>query len=58
MGIDPVCGQKIDEEKTPYKSEYQGVGYFFCSESCRRAFDLKPDIIVKRIQEKRVPGMS
>ena len=58
MGMDPVCGQKVDEEKTPYKHEYQDTMYFFCSQSCKRAFELRPDIIVKRIQEKRVPGMS
>ena len=58
MGMDPVCGQKVDEERTPYKYEYEGTTYFFCSQGCKRALELRPDIIVKRIEEKRVPGMS
>ncbi|MBI4234581.1 MAG: YHS domain-containing protein [Chloroflexi bacterium] len=58
MVKDPVCGMNVDETKTAYKSDYKNKPYSFCSLSCKRAFDLKPDVIVKRISEQRVPGGS
>ncbi len=39
---DPVCGMQIDEKKATAKSEYQGTTYYFCSPSCKAAFDKEP----------------
>lgn len=42
MSKDPVCGMKVDEEKAKYTFSYQGKTYYFCSEDCRKAFELDP----------------
>ena len=39
---DPVCGMQIDEKKATAKSEYQDTTYYFCSPSCKAAFDKEP----------------
>ncbi len=39
---DPVCGMEIDEENAAGKTEYQGVTYWFCSDSCREKFKAQP----------------
>jgi len=39
---DPVCGMMTDQSKAAAagrKTEYRGVTYYFCSESCKRNFD-------------------
>jgi YHS domain-containing protein len=43
MAIDPVCGMEVDEEGAAGKSEYMGKVYYFCSPSCKKAFDESPD---------------
>lgn len=42
MMIDPVCGMKVDEKKTKLKSEHEGTTFYFCSASCKVAFDEDP----------------
>lgn len=42
-GKDPVCGMKVNSEKTQYKSTYQGKVYGFCSEHCKSVFDQNPN---------------
>jgi YHS domain-containing protein len=49
--IDPVCGMKVNPNKTDIMTAYQGQDYYFCAEACRREFEAKP----KRYQEPR-PG--
>ncbi len=44
---DPVCGMQIDEKKATAKSEYQGTTYYFCSPSCKAAFDKEPSKYAK-----------
>ncbi|MBI2314490.1 YHS domain-containing protein [Candidatus Daviesbacteria bacterium] len=50
---DPVCGTKVNLEKTKYKqslnpqrlefkSTYKGKEYGFCSENCKAGFDKNP----------------
>ena len=39
---DPVCGMEIDAAKAAGKSQYRGKTYYFCSKSCREAFDKDP----------------
>ncbi len=40
---DPVCGMKIDETLAKFKSDYKGETYSFCSLSCKKKFDEKPE---------------
>ena len=39
---DPICGMKVDDQKTTLKSTYQGTTYFFCGQGCKTKFDEKP----------------
>lgn len=47
--IDPVCGMKVDPNKTDLMATYQGQDYYFCAEACRRAFVKNP----KRYREPK-----
>lgn len=41
MAKDVICGMYVDENKTPFKTEQDGMKYYFCSGNCLDAF-LKP----------------
>jgi YHS domain-containing protein len=51
MARDPVCGLRLEEgksteglaDKAAYKSEYEGLTYYFCSLRCKRLFDQDPE---------------
>lgn len=38
---DPVCGREVDKT-TPYKSNYQGERFYFCSNEDKAEFDRNP----------------
>ena len=40
---DPVCGMTVDRSKTPFRSEWQGQTYYFCSAGCKERFDAEPE---------------
>ena len=40
--IDPVCEMTVDVETARFKTEYNGVTYFFCAAGCLRAFQENP----------------
>lgn len=40
--VDPVCGMDVTMGKTPFMVHYQGAGYYFCAEACRKAFEKDP----------------
>lgn len=40
--IDPVCGMKIEEGRTEWKTDYAGEKYYFCSVDCRIRFEENP----------------
>lgn len=42
MTKDPVCGMQIDPKSAAGQSQYNGQTYYFCSDSCKRKFDLDP----------------
>jgi YHS domain-containing protein len=42
MMKDPVCGMMVDEKKTKLRSEYEGKTFYFCSATCKAAFDKDP----------------
>lgn len=39
---DVICGMMMDSATTQFKSEYKGQTYYFCSASCKAAFDQNP----------------
>ncbi len=40
--IDPVCHMEVEPGVTRLVSLYQGHSYWFCSEDCRKAFEMNP----------------
>jgi len=42
MAEDPVCGMMVDEKIAKFKSEHKGKTYYFCSQTCKTAFDKNP----------------
>jgi xanthine dehydrogenase accessory factor len=39
---DPVCGMTVDLSRAKYKSEFQGVPFYFCCAGCKQSFDKQP----------------
>lgn len=55
---DPVCGMNLDEGKARtagLKSEHQGKGYYFCSDTCQRQFNKTPERYVAKPEESSAP---
>ena len=48
MERDPVCDMEVDPQTAAAKSEYQGTTYYFCSISCKQAFDENPRQYVEK----------
>lgn len=42
MGLDAVCGMKVNPVSAEAQSEYEGVTFYFCSQECKKAFDADP----------------
>jgi Cu+-exporting ATPase len=42
MTTDPVCGMTVDETSAAGTSVFDGRTYYFCSDHCRRAFEVTP----------------
>ncbi|OGK21688.1 hypothetical protein A2866_04465 [Candidatus Roizmanbacteria bacterium RIFCSPHIGHO2_01_FULL_39_8] len=40
---DLVCGMSVDPKTTKYHSVYNQKHFYFCSESCKKQFDEKPE---------------
>ena len=40
--VDPVCGMRVDWEKTGHRQSYQDRIYYFCSAGCREKFAADP----------------
>jgi len=49
--IDPVCGMTVDSG-SPFRAQYQGQSYVFCSEDCKRQFDSDPAGILARSRQR------
>jgi YHS domain-containing protein len=43
MATDPVCGMRIDERESEFRTQFAGKKYFFCSEECRKEFEERPE---------------
>ncbi len=42
MTTDPVCKMEVNPAKAAAQAQYGGQTYYFCSESCHRAFTAEP----------------
>jgi xanthine dehydrogenase accessory factor len=40
--IDPICGMKVDVNKSKYSSAYESKTYYFCCLRCKESFDREP----------------
>ena len=40
--VDPVCGMTVVPGQTKLVTIYKGHSYWFCAESCRKAFEANP----------------
>jgi len=40
---DPVCGMEINRETANEKFVYHGKTFYFCAESCQKAFKAEPE---------------
>ncbi|HIJ97863.1 TPA: YHS domain-containing protein [archaeon] len=48
MALDPICKMEVPEkEKDTIKLAYKGKTIFFCSDSCKAAFEKNPTEYVK-----------
>jgi YHS domain-containing protein len=43
MTTDPVCGMRVDERESEFRTQFAGKKYFFCSEECRKEFEERPE---------------
>ena len=49
MAKDVICGMYVDENKSVFKAEQDGVKYYFCSGNCLDAFQ-KPQKEVRKLK--------
>ncbi len=40
--IDPVCGMRVDPQKTQHRHSFEGRTYYFCSAGCKTKFATGP----------------
>ena len=50
--IDPVCGMNVPFGKIDLVVKYQGCSYYFCAESCRKAFEKNPKKYLETVSKK------
>ena len=51
--IDPVCGMNVSPGKTSLVAIYEGSIYYFCAESCRKAFEMNTQKYLESNRAKR-----
>jgi Cu+-exporting ATPase len=49
--IDPVCGMTVDPATARQTTQHQGTTSYFCSPSCKKAFDADPASYVGSAEE-------
>jgi Cu+-exporting ATPase len=42
MAKDPICGMMVNEKTTQFRSEHEGMTFYFCSAQCKKTFDSDP----------------
>jgi P-type Cu+ transporter len=50
LAIDPVCGMEVDPTTAKHRAEHAGTTYFFCSDSCRRKFEARPEDFLRGLR--------
>lgn len=50
---DPVCGMEVNPNGTDKVTNFHGLSYYFCTESCRKAFEANPEKYLKGKRGKR-----
>jgi YHS domain-containing protein len=50
--IDPVCGMKVTPDSAAAKDRFEGETFYFCSDDCKRKFEMQPDEYAKSIVPK------
>jgi YHS domain-containing protein len=53
MFIDPVCLMKVPPEKKDFTFTYKMRTYYFCAQSCRKAFESNPNKYLESKSPKR-----
>ncbi len=53
MKRDPVCDMEVDENSAAATTQYAGDTYYFCSEECKRRFDMDPEKYVSRSERSQ-----
>lgn len=43
MAIDPVCKMSVEPERAAANAEHGGKEYYFCSDTCHKAFIAEPE---------------
>ncbi len=51
--IDPVCWAKVSSDMKNFKTTYLMRTYYFCSDSCLKAFDADPEKYLDSLSSKR-----
>ena len=51
METDVVCGMKVDPNRAPAQSQYQGKIYYFCAAECKAKFDANPEQYAKKSEQ-------
>jgi YHS domain-containing protein len=49
MPSDPVCRIDLDEQNAIATSDYQGKIYWFCTHTCKEAFEEEPERYLRDI---------
>lgn len=44
---DPICGMNVNLATAEHRSVYKGKQYAFCSESCKKTFDINPSKYIR-----------
>lgn len=48
MEKDPVCGMDLDPAEAAGTTLHEGTMYYFCSTSCKEAFDAAPSTYLQQ----------
>ena len=55
QSIDPVCGMKVSGETARWSTEYEGISFYFCCQSCQEKFEANPEQYAERKHEAHLP---
>jgi YHS domain-containing protein len=50
--VDPVCGMSINTDTAASTHRFEGETFYFCSDDCKRKFEMQPDEYAKSVVPK------